>query len=235
MAKKFKSDGHKVVIVGTGNALEKKIFAQYDIETIFFKNRFKDTSGLKKYLVALTRPDLELIRYVAELSPQLILGMGGYASFDLCKTASFLQTIEGNDLFIPGTIIKPYLAIHEQNAKAGRVNRYLAKTQARGVIEGLPGGFGWFTKIFKLETDDHVFLGNPVRDEILNIDKIARSFPDKSKKPRIFIMGGSQGARSINMTVPKAISLLMAEHPVEVIHDSGEKDFEAVNDHYLEL
>ena len=35
LAKKFKADGHKVVIVGTGNALEKKIFAQYDIETIF--------------------------------------------------------------------------------------------------------------------------------------------------------------------------------------------------------
>ena len=84
LAKKFKSDGHKVVIVGTGNALEKKIFAQYDIETIFFKNRFKDTSGLKKYLVALTKPDLELIRYVTELSPQLILGMGGYASFVVC-------------------------------------------------------------------------------------------------------------------------------------------------------
>jgi len=235
LAKKFKSDGHKVVIVGTGNPLEKKIFAQYDIETIFFKNRFKDTSGLKKYLVALTRPDLELIRYVAELSPQLILGMGGYASFDLCKTASFLQTTEGDGSFDLGNITMPYLAIHEQNAMAGRVNRYLAATQARGVIEGLPGGFGWFTKIFKLETDDHVFLGNPIRDEILNINKIVRSFPDKSKKPRIFIMGGSQGARSINMIAPKAISLLMADLPVEVMHDSGEKDFEVVNDQYLEL
>jgi UDP-N-acetylglucosamine--N-acetylmuramyl-(pentapeptide) pyrophosphoryl-undecaprenol N-acetylglucosamine transferase len=73
LAKKFKSDGHKIVIVGTGNALEKKIFAQYDIETVFFKNRFKDTSRLKKYLAALTKPDQELRRYVAELSPQLIL------------------------------------------------------------------------------------------------------------------------------------------------------------------
>ena len=139
------------------------------------------------------------------------------------------------DIFDLGNITMPYLAIHEQNAIAGRVNRYLAATQARGVIEGLPGGFGWFTKIFKLETDDHVFLGNPIRDEILNINKIVRSFPDKSKKPRIFIMGGSQGARSINMIAPKAISLLMADLPVEVMHDSGEKDFEVVNDQYLEL
>ena len=226
LAKKFKSDGHKVVIVGTGNALEKKIFAQYDIETVFFKNRFKDTSRLKKYLAALTRPDQELRRYVAELSPQLILGMGGYASFDLCKTASELENIT-----------MPYVVIHEQNAKAGRANRYIAATQARGIIEGLPGGFGRKTTFFGLSAaaEDHVFLGNPVRDEILNIDKTVRPFPDKSKKPRIFIMGGSQGARSINTTVPKAISLLMADHPVEVMHDSGEQDFETVKNQYLEL
>ena len=226
LAKKFKSDGHKVVIVGTGNALEKKIFAQYDIETVFFKNRFKDTSRLKKYLAALTRPDRELRRYVAELSPQLILGMGGYASFDLCKTASELENIT-----------MPYVVIHEQNAKAGRANRYIAATQARGIIEGLPGGFGRKTTLFSLSAaaEDHVFLGNPVRDEILNIDKTVRPFPDKSKNPRIFIMGGSQGARSINTTVPKAISLLMADHPVEVMHDSGEQDFETVKNQYLEL
>ena len=224
LAKKFKSDGHKVVIVGTGNALEKKIFAQYDIETVFFKNRFKDTSRLKKYLAALTRPDRELRRYVAELSPQLILGMGGYASFDLCKTASELENIT-----------MPYVVIHEQNAKAGRANRYIAATQARGIIEGLPGGFGWKTTFFSFSAEDHVFLGNPVRDEILNIDKTVKPFPDKSKKPRIFIMGGSQGARSINMTAPKAISLLMADHPVEVMHDSGEQDFETVKNQYLEL
>ena len=226
LAKKFKSDGHKVVIVGTGNALEKKIFAQYDIETVFFKNRFKDTSRLKKYLAALTKPDQELRIYVAELSPQLILGMGGYASFDLCKTASELENIT-----------MPYVVIHEQNAKAGRANRYIAATQARGIIEGLPGGFGRKTTLFSLSAaaEDHVFLGNPVRDEILNIDKTVRPFPDKSKKPRIFIMGGSQGARSINTTVPKAISLLMADHPVEVMHDSGEQDFETVKNQYLEL
>ena len=57
---------------------------------------------------------------------------------------------------------------------------------ATGIIEGLPGAFDWKTTFFLTSTDDHVFLGNPVRDEILNIDKITRSFPDKTKKPRIF-------------------------------------------------
>jgi len=232
LAKKFKSDGHKVVIVGTGNALEKKIFAHYDIETVFFKNRFKDTSRLKKYLAALTKPDQELRRYVAELSPQLILGMGGYASFDLCKTAFYLQTIEGD---FPGNVIVPYVAIHEQNAKAGRANRYIAATQARGIIEGLPGGFDWKTTFFLLSTDDHVFLGNPIRNEILNINRKVRSFKEYSKSPRILVLGGSQGARSINYAMPEAIKQLSSEMNIEVVHQTGEPDHEEICQKYKEF
>jgi len=242
LAKKFKSDGHNVVIVGTGNALEKKIFAKYDIETIFFDSKLKDKSSFSKFLSAIgfsffSPIDDKISKFVKEFSPQLILGMGGYASFDLLQAGMNFTRIKdnGDGLFMPGDVIEPYIAIHEQNAKAGRANRASAVNLARGIIEGLPGAFDWKSTFFLTSTDDHVFLGNPVRDEILNIDKITRSFPDKTKKPRIFIMGGSQGARSINMTVPKAISLMMGDLPVELMHDSGEKDFDTVKNQYLEL
>ena len=242
LAKKFKSDGHNVVIVGTGNALEKKIFAQYDIETIFFDSKLKDKSSFSKFLSAIgfsffSPIDDKISKFVKEFSPQLILGMGGYASFDLLQAGMNFTRIKdnGDGLFMPGDVIEPYIAIHEQNAKAGRANRASAVNLARGIIEGLPGAFDWKSTFFLTSTDDHVFLGNPVRDEILNIDKITRSFPDKTKKPRIFIMGGSQGARSINMTVPKAISLMMGDLPVELMHDSGKKDFDTVKNQYLEL
>ena len=242
LAKKFKSDGHNVVIVGTGNALEKKIFAKYDIETIFFDSKLKDKSSFSKFLSAIgfsffSPIDDKISKFVKEFSPQLILGMGGYASFDLLQAGMNFTAIKdsGDGLCMPGDVIEPYIAIHEQNAKAGRANRASAVNLARGIIEGLPGAFDWKSTFFLTSTDDHVFLGNPVRDEILNIDKITRSFPDKTKKPRIFIMGGSQGARSINMTVPKAISLMMGDLPVELMHDSGKKDFDTVKNQYLEL
>ena len=242
LAKKFKSDGHKVVIVGTGNTLEKKIFAQYDIETIYFDSKLKDQSSFSKFLSAIgfsffSPIDDKISKFVKEFSPQLILGMGGYASFDLLQAGKNFTRIKDNSdgLYMPGDVIEPFIAIHEQNAKAGRANRASALNLATGIIEGLPGAFDWKTTFFLTSTDDHVFLGNPVRDEILNIDKITRSFPDKTKKPRIFIMGGSQGARSINMTAPKAISLMMEDLPVELMHDSGEKDFDAVKNQYLEL
>jgi len=236
LAKKFKSDGHNVVIVGTGNDLEKKIFGQDEIDVVYFESRFKNVSRFRKYISLLIPPKMDLIKYVRDFNPNLVLGMGGYASLDVCKSAGYIFKYEdSDDHFMMSNKIKPYIAVHEQNSKAGRANRYIAMWRARSVIEGFPSAFDWKTRIFQTSNDDLIFLGNPVRNEILNIDKITRSFPDKTKKPRIFIMGGSQGARSINMTVPKAISLMMGDLPVELMHDSGEKDFDTVKNQYLEL
>ena len=50
LAKKFKSDGHQVVIIATGNDLEKKIFSQDEIDVIYFESRFKDVSQFRKYI-----------------------------------------------------------------------------------------------------------------------------------------------------------------------------------------
>jgi len=152
--------------------------------------------------------------------------MGGYASFDLLQAGNLIMTEED--------INKPYIAIHEQNAKAGRANRASAVSLARGIIEGLPGAFDWKTTFFQLSTDDHVFLGNPVRNEILNINRKVRSFKEYSKSPRILVLGGSQGARSINYAMPEAIKRLSSEMNIEVVHQTGEPDHEEICQMYKE-
>jgi len=219
LAKKFRVDGHKVVIAGTGNELEKKIFSEHDIETEYFTSRLKGSSTIKKFFLSL-RKNKEIKSYLEKNNPDLILGMGGYASSEFCLAAQRRTCV----------------IIHEQNSIAGRTNRLLIMNRsANAAIEGLPGSFTSFNKFMMNYPDDLVYLGNPVRDEILNIQKTLRSFPDKLKKPRIFIMGGSQGARSINIVAPKAISLLSQDFPMEVIHDSGENDFDAVKEKYIEF
>ena len=219
LAKKFRVDGHKVVIAGTGNELEKKIFSEHDIETEYFTSRLKGSSTIKKFFLSL-RKNKEIKSYLEKNNPDLILGMGGYASSEFCLAAQRRTCV----------------IIHEQNSIAGRTNRFLIiNRRANAAIEGLPGSFTSFNKFMMNYPDDLVYLGNPVRDEILNIQKTLRSFPDKLKKPRIFIMGGSQGARSINIVAPKAISLLSQDFPMEVIHDSGENDFDVVKEKYIEF
>lgn len=232
LAKKFKFDGHKAVIIATGNNLEKKIFEDHDIETTFFESKLKDQSSFSKLLYAIGLSfspiayDKRIAKFVKEISPQLILGMGGYASFDLLQAGNLIMAEEG--------INEPYIAIHEQNAKAGRANRASAVSLARGIIEGLPGAFDWKTTFFQLSTDDHVFLGNPVRNEILNINRKVRSFKEYSKSPRILVLGGSQGARSINYAMPEAIKRLSSEMNIEVVHQTGEPDHEEICQMYKE-
>lgn len=232
LAKKFKFDGHKAVIIATGNNLEKKIFEDHDIETTFFESKLKDQSSFSKLLYAIRLSfspiayDKRIAKFVKEISPQLILGMGGYASFDLLQAGNLIMVEEG--------INEPYIAIHEQNAKAGRANRASAVSLARGIIEGLPGAFDWKTTFFQLSTDDHVFLGNPVRNEILNINRKVRSFKEYSKSPRILVLGGSQGARSINYAMPEAIKRLSSEMNIEVVHQTGEPDHEEICQMYKE-
>ena len=219
LAKKFRVDGHKVILAGTGNELEKKIFSEHDFETEYFESRLKGSSTIKKFFLSL-RKNEEIKSYLEKNNPDLILGMGGYASSEFCLAAQK----------------KTCVIIHEQNSIAGRTNRFLIiNRSANAAIEGLPDSFTSFIKFLMSYPDDLVYLGNPVRDEILNIQKTLRPFPDKLKKPRIFIMGGSQGAKSINMAVPEAINLLSQDLPMEVIHDTGENDFDVVNEKYIDF
>ena len=223
MANHFKENGHKVVIAGTGNELERKIFSQSDIEVEYFEARKIKRNGLMTFLdpkiyQTIFRPDAKLIKFLKGFEPDLVLGMGGYPSISTCTA------VNGSD--------RTVVVIHEQNAKAGLANRYLAWTAAYAVIEGLPGAVGGITKFF---TGDCQYLGNPVRQEIIDTRQPSREFPDKSKKPRIFILGGSQGARSINFAVPKAMHLLSKDTPVEITHDTGEADYEKVKEIYKDF
>ena len=227
IAKHFKANGHRVIIVGTGNNLERKIFGQNDIEVKYFKARkikrrglmtFFDPMNYQNIYSTFFKPDAELVKFLKDFEPDLVLGMGGYPSFSICSAFNRSD--------------KTVVVIHEQNSKAGLANRYLTLSVAYAVIEGLPGGIG---RIIKFFVDDCIFLGNPVRQEIIDTRTLPREFPDNSKKPRILIVGGSQGAHSINNTVPKAMHLLSEKIDLEIRHDTGKADYKEVKKIYEEL
>ena len=235
LAKRFESDGHQVVIISTGNDLEKKIFAQNKIDVVYFESRFTDVSQFRKYISLFTPPKSDLIKYVRDFNPNLVLGMGGYASLDVCKSAGYIVDHEDSDEhFIMHNAITPFIVIHEQNSKAGRANRYIANSRARSVIEGFPGAFDWKTSFFQTSIDDLIFLGNPVRNEILNVSRKLRSYNEYSKNPRILVLGGSQGARPINYVIPEAIKNVSSEMNIEVIHQTGELDYQDIYQIYKE-
>lgn len=217
LAKQYEKDGNEVIIVGTGNEVEEKIFESEDLEVRYFQSKIKDYPTYKK-LFMIFKVDKAVRDFVRETKPDLILGMGGYASSEVCRAGD------------RGSCV----IIHEQNSVAGRVNRLLLFLSASAAIQGLPGSFSKLDRLFMRFSDDLKFLGNPIRDEILNTNKNSLK-EENAEELKVFIMGGSQGARSINMITPNALAALNRSINIKVVHDTGDHDYEEVKESYRRL
>lgn len=217
LAKQYEKDGNEVIIVGTGNEVEEKIFESEDLKVRYFQSKIKDYPTYKKLFMSF-KVDKDVRDFVRETKPDLILGMGGYASSEVCRAGD------------RGSCV----IIHEQNSVAGRVNRLLLFLSATAAIQGLPGSFSKLDRLFMRFSDDLKFLGNPIRNEILNINKNSLK-EENAEELRVFIMGGSQGARSINMITPNALATLNRSINIKVVHDTGDHDYEEVKESYRRL
>ncbi len=134
---------------------------------------------------------------LARRRPDCVISMGGYAAGP-GGIAAWLRRIP--------------LVVHEQNRRPGLTNRVLAKL-ARRVFEGFPGTFAVSDKVFT--------SGNPVREDICRIPPPAVRFPGREGPIRILVLGGSQGAQSLNRLVPEAIAMIQANIQIEVRHQAG--------------
>ncbi len=123
---------------------------------------------------------VQSIFYMLLHRPDLVIGVGGYASLPAVRMAQFLH--------IP-TIV------HEQNAVLGRANRLLAPR-----VKLIATAFA-DTKRVPPGISTHQ-VGQPVRDAIL--EKINTPYPEKEVF-HLLITGGSQGARFLSRELPKAL------------------------------
>ena len=115
--------------------------------------------------------------------PDVVIGVGGYASGPALRAAQALK--------IP-------TVIQEQNSYPGKTNIWLAKKVAK-ICVAYDGMERFFPKHKIVKT------GNPVRAEIINFQpklEEAYSFFNLNKnKKTILVIGGSQGARTINQAI----------------------------------
>jgi len=153
---------------------------------------------------------LQALGILLVFRPRLVIGVGGYASGPMLAMAILLRRVT---------------VIQEQNAAPGMTNRLLGRfvTLAFAPVPGL----------------DRVFprmrvMGSPVRREILALRERSRSDAEQSRAvPRVFVMGGSQGARAVNHAMTEALPLLGASAPAfAILHQAGELDLEWVASAY---
>lgn len=139
---------------------------------------------------------------IREFRPEVVIGVGGYASGPTLKTASMLG--------IP-------TLVQEQNSFAGKTNMLLAKKAYRLCV-----AYDGMEKFFPEEKI--VLTGNPVRLEVTRIEgKRSEAFEcyglDPSK-PAILVIGGSLGARTLNESLVGGIEKLQ-QQGIQVLWQCG--------------
>jgi UDP-N-acetylglucosamine--N-acetylmuramyl-(pentapeptide) pyrophosphoryl-undecaprenol N-acetylglucosamine transferase len=120
------------------------------------------------------------------LDPAVVIGFGGYPSLPALLAAK----TQGR-----ATII------HEQNAVLGRVNRMLA-----GSVSAVACAFPILEKASPRVKAAAQVVGNPVRPDIQALHD--RGFTAPKDRINLLVTGGSQGARLLSETVPRAVALL---------------------------
>jgi len=139
--------------------------------------------------------------------PDIVFSKGGYGSFPVVLAARFYR--------IP-------VFIHESDAKAGLANKKLA-WYAEKVFVGFEAARDDFSK------SEVIVSGNPIRTEITegSADKAKFVFHILRKnKPVILVLGGSQGAVTINELILDNLEALLPNF--EVIHIAGTEKYDHI-------
>jgi len=209
VANKLRANGVPVIWVGTEAGIEYRVVPQSGFELVTM-----NIQGLRgKGLIHLLKAPLiilaalhEAYMILRQYRPSVLLGMGGFVTGPCGLMAVLMR--------------KP-LILHEQNAIMGLTNRILAPFSNK-----IFAGFSYSSK--KIE-----HCGNPVRSELLNVEEPKQRFAKKSDSSKHFlIIGGSQGAKTLNTIVPQAMQLLGEKYEIEVFHQTGKQDYDVVKQGY---
>jgi UDP-N-acetylglucosamine--N-acetylmuramyl-(pentapeptide) pyrophosphoryl-undecaprenol N-acetylglucosamine transferase len=202
---------NSILFIGTKRGLEQRVlgnmgFNLHTLDVEGIKGR-----GLAKALGALLKIPRSLVesyRLILAFCPDIVIGVGGYASGPAVITAHLMG-------------IKTTIA--EQNALPGITNRILGRFVDR-IFLTFPETKKWFPE------KKTIASGNPVRVAFLTG---IREVEKRAGKFTILIFGGSQGARSINMAVLDSLPYLEnIRDKLKIIHQTGSADIDSLAAHY---
>ena len=208
VAEALRERGWRVHWLGSPGSMESRLVPPrgFALETIDFGGvRGKGIKTLVLLPLRLLRAFWQALQVVRRVKPDVVVGLGGYITFP----GGMMATLLG----------KP-MVLHEQNSVAGMANKVLS-----GIADRV---FTAFPKV--LAKGD--WVGNPLRAEFLRQGEPTERFAGRSGPLRLLVVGGSLGAKALNDTVPQALALIPAETRPTVVHQSGEKQIDALRANY---
>lgn len=183
-----------------------------------FVSKIISSSQIKKSLPFLFKAGFKILLgifqscyFFAKCKPQVIYAFGGYATFPV---------------LISAVIFRVKIILHEQNSHLGKVNRIFAKYANKIAVS-----FEETSAILPKYANKIVFTGNPIRQEIIELNKIPYQLPnisqenhfnknkmgydvllmsdfeDNLEKKNLFnilVIGGSGGSKIFSDILPKA-------------------------------
>lgn len=207
IAEVLKDRGDDVLFVGTARGIEATAVPKAGFDLALIKvGGLKRLSVLRKLKTAweLPRSVFASMAILRKHRAEAVVGVGGYASGPVVLAARMMG--------IP-------TAVCEQNSVPGLTNRILGKMVRRV--------FGTFAHAAP-QFPSHKFklVGNPVRASFLASIAAHDAGGAVPHVPgRVFVVGGSQGARPLNENVPGAIAALKARGlEVSVVHQTGKAE-----------
>jgi UDP-N-acetylglucosamine--N-acetylmuramyl-(pentapeptide) pyrophosphoryl-undecaprenol N-acetylglucosamine transferase len=200
------AQGWQVRWLGTADRMEADLVPKHGIEIDFIRISGLRGKGLKAQLTAPLRI-WQAVRQAKAImrsyQPDVVLGMGGYVSGP--------GGLAAWQCGIP-------VVLHEQNGIAGLTNRWLARIAAK-VMQAFPGAF-----------PNAEVVGNPVRTDVLALPLPAERLQGREGPIRVLVIGGSQGARVLNQTVPEVAARLGDR--ITLWHQVGKGALETVQRDY---
>ncbi len=194
-----------ILFVGAKGRMEMEIvpLAGYPIEGLWisgFQRRL--TWGNLMFPVKVIHSLLQCRSIIKSFKPDVVVGVGGYASGPLVRAAAVMGIPTG---------------VQEQNSYPGVTNKILAK-KAKKIFVAYPGMEKFFPK------EKIVVTGNPMRSHLgkkMSREEAANMFGLDTSKKTILAFGGSLGARTINETIRQSYELIAVRHDIQVLWQIG--------------
>ena len=198
----------EVRYIGTERGIETKLVpeAGFPLELVR-SGQLKNVSVATRLRTMLDLPlgVVHCVRLMRAFQPQVVVGVGGYASGPAMMAALLLRL--------------PTL-VYEPNALPGMTNRWVGKRVSAAAVS-----FAQTTRYFR----NAQVTGVPVRPEIFALPPRPAGAP-----PRLLVTAGSNGALVFNETMPKIVAQLLDEVPgLTIVHQAGVRRLEQTSAEFV--
>lgn len=200
----LKDAGFEAFYMGSYDGIEKRLIADFDIPYYGIA-----TGKFRRYLDPKNFTDpfrvlkgySEAKKYLKEIRPDVVFSKGGFVSVPVVRAAAALK--------IP-------CIIHESDMTPGLANKLCAPVATK-ICCNFPETLAMLPK------DKAVLTGSPIREELSSGNKIngLDMCGFTANKPVVMVIGGSQGAASVNKAVRAALPKLLKDF--QVVHLCGKE------------